>query len=113
MENQRHTPGPWGIAPETNGTLFIAYSVKPWRIRQTLIRGEFTAALNPNWQADMRLMSAAPDLLERAEADVIAMRYAIDSLASGEPDRHRAARDILIREYDRTMAIIAKAGGEA
>lgn len=55
------TRGPWGLAPESNGTEFVAYSTDPWRVRAVLIRGDFSQSLK---RGDTRVMAAAPDYHE-------------------------------------------------
>lgn len=56
----QHTPGPWAVYPETDGTEICAVDIAPGLpIRQIvshIARGE-------NWIANARLIAAAPELL--------------------------------------------------
>ena len=55
-----HTPGPWVIYPETNGTEICAVDMTPGLpIRQLVATAQGT-----NWIANARLIAAAPELLE-------------------------------------------------
>lgn len=62
MTGWQGTPGPWGIAPETNGTELVAYSTNPWRVRAVIVRGDMHS--NPNWRHDTKGMAAVPQLVE-------------------------------------------------
>lgn len=56
----QHTPGPWVVYPETDGTEIYAVDWEPGLpIRQFIAR----PARGDNWIANGRLIAAAPDLL--------------------------------------------------
>lgn len=86
------TPGPWGIAPETNGTEMVAYSANPWRVRAVLVRGDFSG--NPNWRADTKAMAATPQLVE---ALTYIVRRAKQHLDDTPEDDRRDKRHVLAR----------------
>jgi hypothetical protein len=90
------TPGPWAIAPETNGTELVAYTPAPWRVRAVICRGNF--AVNPNWRNDTRLIAAAPELLEALE------ELHLKAVVGTNDERHAA--------LNKAWAAISKARGE-
>ncbi len=60
----KHTPGPWTIYPETDGTDICAVDHAPGLpIRQIIAHPERGA----NWIGNAQLISAAPDLLEACQ----------------------------------------------
>lgn len=59
-----HTPGPWSVYPETDGTEICAVDMVPrLPIRQIICR----PVPGENWIANARLIAAAPDLLAVAQ----------------------------------------------
>lgn len=60
-----HTPGPWALYPETDGTEICAVTMSPGLpIRQLIARPE----RGPNWIANAFLIAAAPEMLAALEA---------------------------------------------
>jgi hypothetical protein len=56
-----HTPGPWAVYPETDGTAICAVDwTEGLPIRQFIARPE----RGPNWIANAQLIAAAPDMLK-------------------------------------------------
>lgn len=66
MDAPKHTPGPWVIYPETDGSEICAVDMaKGLPIRQRIA----SPFRGPDWIANARLIAAAPDLLaEHTEA---------------------------------------------
>lgn len=64
MSEATHTPGPWVIDERV-----------PWIIRPNLSSFDYIAAVpvsnSPNWEADARLIAAAPDLKAFAEGVLV------------------------------------------
>lgn len=66
-----HTPGPWTIYPETDGTDICAVDYTPGLpIRQIIARPDRGA----NWIANARLIAAAPELLEACRKALYALK---------------------------------------
>ena len=60
-----HTPGPWAVYPETNGTEICAVDHVPGLpIRQLIAR----PAVGENWIANARLIAAALEMLATLKA---------------------------------------------
>ena len=99
-----HTPGPWAIYPETNGSEICAvYHAPGLPIRQMIAR----PVVGENWIANARLIAAAPDMLE-------ALRRSAEGWANALelgiiPQRHRNTAEIL---SDACHAAIAQAEGK-
>jgi hypothetical protein len=67
-----HTPGPWVIYPETNGTEICAVDMTPGLpIRQLVATAQGT-----NWIANARLIAAAPELLGALKVALGALKTA-------------------------------------
>lgn len=102
-----HTPGPWVIYPETDGTEICAVDRAPGLpIRQRIAH----PIIGKNWIANARLVAAAPELLE-ALRDVLAAERA----GSRTPDTISGAEKQLDRIKEavaKAEAAIAKATGE-
>lgn len=94
----KHTPGPWHVAGNYRG----------WRTVQDAAGDIVTFAQQKpheeTMQADLRLIAAAPDLLE-ALKNLVEAHYWADYWAGG--GHHNADRDI-----ERARAAIAKAEGK-
>ena len=104
-----HTPGPWfvsmkpdwdedgGMGPaiyDCDGGVFAVVDDEP----ETIAR--------PFYEADARLIAAAPDLLAATEAWVAAMKGWLDGNPPKSPEESRAI-------YDAAVAALKKARGEA
>lgn len=102
----QHTPGPW----ELDG---IAIAGSDHRMGDVCLMGDpaqyagDTADMCDNWEANARLISAAPDLLEALRACAKWMETTRASGDAGFWDWHEGD------EYSRAMAAIAKATGGA
>ena len=94
MAEAKHTPGPW---------LADGASVYEERDDFSVICNFWSSSL-PEWEANARLIAAAPDLLEALEQLVI--EYDDVELANAEPSSLTAA-------FNAARAAIAKAKGEA
>lgn len=108
-----HTPAPWAIVPQTNGTSLIAREyatgkqMNPKGLRLvafTMTRGDSLA----EDEANARLISAAPDLLAAAHETVSAIEdehrihgrdddYIYDTLGSGLSAAYFSARAAIAR----------------
>ena len=87
----KHTPGPWKLAPETEG-VFVDNG------RVTVCRLDFDMSNSGKNVSDAQLIAAAPDLLA-------ACYFALDKLGAGRLDTRMDAREVL-------EAAIARAKGE-
>lgn len=93
----KHTPGPWNrIKGDRN-----VYSAAGTVCKTPAILGGGYAATN--WEANARLITAAPDLLE-------ALEYVADIDVSGADDS--VVRFILAAAQNKVRAAIARARGE-
>ena len=93
MSEAKHTPGPW---------LADGASVYEERDDFSVICNFWSSSL-PEWEANARLIAAAPDLLEALEQLVI--EYDDVELADAEPSSLTAA-------FNAARAAIAKAKGK-
>ena len=90
--NVQHTPGPWNDGMDANGNILIFQRrADPYLTIEDV---------NDEWQANLRLVDAAPDLLESLRGLCAAM-----ACYESTPE------ETLALEYAR--AAIAKAAGEA
>jgi len=75
MADTTHTPGPWVIYPETDGSEICAVDmVARLPIRQIICR----PVRGHHWIANARLIAAAPDLLEGSEGLLALIRGLLD-----------------------------------
>lgn len=95
------TPGPWAIAPETNGTELVAYTPNPWRVRAVLCRGDFS--VNPNWRADTKAIAAVPVMIAALQ---LAVAKAQPLTGQGEDYIWRPANAI----WEAAVAALREAG---
>lgn len=111
-----HTPGPWGVCPETNGTEMVAYDAGPWRIRRGICRfdhSDYSGAWE-EYLANARLIAAAP---EQNAALVPFAEYG--KILQGQRVRPDAVvveifeTKITVQDFLNAAAAIAKATGAA
>lgn len=99
----QHTPGPWIDGCGINGECIIFQ-----RNADKYMRPE---DVNEEWQANMRLLDAAPDLLEALESICLWMEDQADGQSKGG---HATFDLMMLREHrEIARAAIAKATGGA
>jgi hypothetical protein len=91
MNNTKHTPGPW-VIDKSNPVKIQGIGPQP-QIRYPVC---FVSALGKHWQANTRLIAAAPELLE-------ALRELVESVAISDPG---------VYDLDAARLAIAKATGQ-
>lgn len=104
--NTAHTPGPWWVSSVQHGTVYVEASAQQARMIQEV------AAIGPKEggsdqrDADARLISAAPELLDVAKRTAFALTSAgVESNANSDNPL-----EVLLHT---TIAAIAKATGGA
>jgi len=104
MNNHKHTPGPWSIS-----SMKSELTLYDWILRHE--RGPLALISSPwidDWEANARLIAAAPELLEALEA-----MLAADLYADGEGVWAFAIADTIegAEAVSKARAAIAKATG--
>jgi hypothetical protein len=98
------TPGPWE-ASQAIRQGYTVYSQDRFIVGCEDEEGRYGAV---RFAADARLIAAAPELLERAEADVKVMEEVASSINAIAPEAAAALRTVALN----TRAAIAKAEGK-
>jgi hypothetical protein len=102
------TPGPWHFVIEDDERKIAAPPKSKDYKREILMCDAAYYPHCPNEDADWRLIAAAPELLERAEADVKVMEEVAGSINAIAPEAAAALRTVALN----TRAAIAKAEGK-
>ena len=95
----KHTPGPWTATADPYSDVVVDASGR-----------EIVVVMDPNGEANARLIAAAPDLLEALESVWLWMENQADGQSKGG---HATFDLMMLREQrDIARAVIAKATGE-
>jgi len=106
----QHTPGPW----EWDSAVwdYDPNQDAPWLVTEALGDRVLSGMIQCNGEANARLISAAPDLLEALRESQIALGLMLSYHGQGQQDYADVAQVRAQDAYDLNSAAIAKATGE-
>lgn len=100
MSGTKHTPGPWKNGRTADGKL-VAFHVSPQAATEHCAAEPACA----EWVANMRLLDAAPELLEQLTRCCAKLR----TVLSETPEHEQPKRRVIERQLSDARAAIAKA----